>query len=84
MSSSVRTMSNDADETQAPIETVRSGDIAITTSHTGDHAWRVSKVRCEGDSRSGSVYALYKFTDDPTPAIREREGTLIRVIRRPL
>ncbi|GFM21399.1 MULTISPECIES: hypothetical protein [Mycobacteriaceae] len=75
-------MTSDADEIWVPIESVRMEDAVITTVLDNDHAWRVAKRVCEGDSQAGSVYALYKHADDPTPAIREPEGTLIRVIRK--
>lgn len=77
-------MNRDSDEIQVPIESVHVGDAVITTVFGRDHAWPVAKKVREGDSQFGSVYALYKHADDPTPAIREPEGMFIRVIRRPI
>lgn len=74
-------MTNNAGETIVPIELAHVGDAAISTVFGRDYAWPIAKKVCEGISQVGSVYALYKFADDPTPAIRETEGTLIRIIR---
>jgi hypothetical protein len=70
------------DIVQVPIESVTVGDFVVPEPRGS--AWRVGKIEREGIDRLGFAVALFAFPDDPTPAMREREGTIVRCIRRPV
>ncbi|OBJ84429.1 hypothetical protein A9W97_20670 [Mycobacterium gordonae] len=58
------------------------GDFIVP--ETRGSAWRVGRVEREGDEQHGFAIAIYKWPDDELPAIREREGTTIHCIHRPV
>jgi hypothetical protein len=70
------------DIVRVPVESVTEGDFIVPEIQGS--AWRVGKVEREGNERLGFAVALYAFPDDPDPVVREREGTFVKCIRRPL
>ncbi|WP_162562260.1 hypothetical protein [Mycolicibacterium iranicum] len=69
---------------ELPIETLVKGDFFVpeTGNPSLDQPWLISRIDREGNERLGLVRALYKWPDDQAPAVRQREGTLVKCIRK--